>query len=303
MKQLVFFFLIISNFAFAQKVTIVKTEKIVSDKAKEYCFPTISQDGNVVAITTPQYAGLDIIDLKTKKITTISDKKGAGYEPVFSENAKTIYYRTNEYERGRKFSSMMATDIKNLKTKQVEPKQRGLSTPHIANGELTYISQNNLKRSPISDASSVKGKNTFTYIENQKIALFIDGKKTTLNPNGDGNYIWPRLSPDKTRILYTFAGRGTFICDLKGNIVAELGQLNASNWLNDKFVVGMDDKDDGEKVTGSEIVIASANGNFRKVLTNTPDEFEMYPTCSLNNKVVFHNQNGDIYLIELSVKE
>lgn len=77
-------------------------------------------------------------------------------------------------------------------------------------------------------------------VQNQKILLNQDGTTTLLAPNGqDDSYYWVSLSPDGTRILYSSAHHGTNICDLEGNIVSQLGRLNAPKWLDNTNVSGM----------------------------------------------------------------
>ena len=85
-------------------------------------------------------------------------------------------------------------------------------------------------------------------------------------------------------ILFTATGKGTYICDLKGKILAEFGLLNAPVWYNDNFIAGMYDKDDGHKVISSEIVLISVDGK-NKYPISTKGEIAMYPSrvCYLLN--------------------
>lgn len=55
-----------------------------------------------------------------------------------------------------------------------------------------------------------------------------------------------------------------------------MGPFNAPVWYDDKFVVGMQDKDDGHVVTASKIIMMSLDGKAKKEISAT-DEIAMYP--------------------------
>jgi Tol biopolymer transport system component len=306
MKKILIFIVIVivSQITFAQKVTILENRIIAKSTGEGNYFPTISSDGSKVVYSATNYIGLVLLDLKTNENVKLTEMAGAGYDPVFDVDENIIYYRTDEFIQNRKFSSIVAQDLKSKKTKTILSKQRGMSTPKLINGQLVYTSDDKMSRTRVKEAGKVRGneKDIFVDIDNQKIALYTNGIKKILAPKGEGNYIWPRLSPDKTKLLFTYAGFGTFVCNLDGKILSDLGYINSPNWLNNEYVIGMDDKDDHEKVTSSDILLVSAKGDFRKKLTDTPKEIEMYPTCSQNNKITYHTEKGDIYLMTIEIQ-
>ena len=102
-------------------------------------------------------------------------------------------------------------------------------------------------------------------------------------------------------ILFTATGEGTFICDMNGKNIKKLGYLNAPVWYDDNFVVGMQDKDDGEFVTGSTILMKSIDGKISKVLSS-PNQIAMYPTAVVG-KVAYNTNEGDIYVVELKINK
>ncbi len=286
----------------AQDISVLSNTNILDSDSKYY-YPHLSQDGQKIAFTTQNFTGLYVIDIKTGKITRVSDKPGAGYEPAFSDDASTIYFRTDEYKGFKKYSTLRAFDLKNKKERIIENKKRNLLPPKVIDNKLFYTVGDKIKKEQLTERDDSQSKDIMTYIDNQKIVVYNSGKKTILAPKGEGNYIWPQLSPDKTKLLFTFAGHGTYISDLKGNILADLGYLNASKWLNDKWIVGMKDHDNGDIFTASDIFAVSTDGHTTIQLTNTIDKIEMYPDCNADgNKVVYHTTNGKIYLMTLNYK-
>ena len=117
-----------------------------------------------------------------------------------------------------------------------------------------------------------------------------------------------KVSPDKTKMLYHLVGKGTFICDLDGTILASHGKLNAPKWLTDQIIVGMDDKDDGDRVSSSEIVACSVATGKRIDLTSTAERNEMYPYPFPNGKkpngkkIAFRTPEGELYIMKIKVR-
>lgn len=135
-----------------------------------------------------------------------------------------------------------------------------------------------------------------------RIILNNRGKVSVLAPQGtdaDTRYIWPVLSPDMTRVAYTVSGQGTYVCDLDGGNVVSLGILRAPRWIDDQWLVGMEDHGN-VMTTDSRIYAARADGSERVALT--PDNMiAMFPDANAS-QVVFEANDGDIYLMDITTK-
>ncbi len=299
--SLIFFSL---NIVFAQ-TSVKKITAITNLNEGKYYYPKFSNDDSKIFFTTENYKGIYYYDVSEKQIKTVSEDIGAGYEYSLTPDDKTIYFRVDNYINGKKYSSLKSKDLSNLEEKTIVNDQRELSSPKVLeDGKVAYNLNNQLKSESTSeDLKNILSKNdALVFIENSKIALYIDGQKRILTPAGDGNYIWPSISPDKSKLLFTLAGKGTFISDLNGNIISQLGYADAPQWSSDsKWIVYMVDKDNGDYVTSSDIFITSVDAATKLQLTNTPDEFEMYPEINrTGNKIVCNTYDGKILLIELS---
>jgi Tol biopolymer transport system component len=178
----------------------------------------------------------------------------------------------------------------------------------LQNGRVVYTIKKNLKsieRLNKSNINETVVSDPVLFIEDSKIAMYINNEKRILQPLGKGNYIWPSLSPDKTKLLFTLAGTGTFVSDLQGNIIAELGYANAPVWSpKGKWICYMEDRDNGMNVTSSNLFLISADGREKIQLTNSEDVHEMYPQFSPSgNEIVFNSSEGNIYLMKLNISE
>ena len=138
--------------------------------------------------------------------------------------------------------------------------------------------------------------------ENLELNLYRNGEKTVLKPHGDANYIWASLSPDQTMILFN-TKFGTAVCDLDGNEIINVGNVNAPVWYGNDYIVGMNDQHDGYYFTSSNIVIASVDGLERQELTDAK-EMGYYPDVDAKSgRIVYHTENGQIRLLQLSLTE
>ena len=95
----------------------------------------------------------------------------------------------------------------------------------------------------------------------------------------------------------------TYISDLDGKVLYSIGRLHAAKWLNNNIIIGMDDKDDGDVVTGSEIVSFSLASRERKVLTSSATRHEMYPFPFPDGKrLACQTPDGKIFIMKLRIK-
>ena len=297
MKYLIILLVCIANASFAQ-VEVIKNEYLTKNKGS-YNHPVLSPDNSYVAFTKKGYKGLYYMDIQDGTITTISTENGAGYNPAFSAKSDKLYYITHQYKGLKKYSDINVYDISEDKNKVLLKGKQNLSPPAIMAGNLIYRTRSKINQQKIRKNTNT---NEIKYVEafDKKILIYTNDKKHQIQPKGEGHYIWPALSPDQERMVFTKTGDGTYVCNTKGKIIADLGKLNAPTWLNNDYIIGMIDEDDGKRIVKSDIYIMAANGSYKKNLTSTEEKKEMYPECSGNN-VVYHTLAGDIYLMKLKI--
>jgi tricorn protease-like protein len=306
MKKIFSLFLILCGAAFAQSASVNSIQQLNFSIEDKYYHPKLSEDGTKLLVTSENYKGLWLHDLNTGNTRQINDYFGAGYMPAFLDNENKIIFRKDEYENNRKYSSIIIHDNLLNQERIIEEKSRNISEPQKVNGNnFVYMKDYNLSGISSQNISKISGdaiSEPVVYIENSKIILFEKGVKRNLQPLGEGNYIWPSISPDQNKILFTLAGSGTYISDLRGNILANIGYANAPQWSPDgNWIVFMEDRDDGHEILSSEIVMVSIQTGERVEITNTADEIEMYPAWTSGNKIVYHTTDGKVYLVELNI--
>lgn len=293
--QLISLFLFLSVLANAQ--TVVKRETL----AQRGFNPVLNASGDKLLFTASGFSGLNMVDLATKQLTEISKDAGAGYEPQFSTDNSCIFYRKTTFENNRRFNAVQSFELKTKRNSELLTPQRNLNKIYpLTNGVIAFSGKNILRATAVKSTAApvVVSAN-----DELKIMLY-NGKLSYLNPLNmpEPRYIWVSLSPDSKKILFTAAGKGTFICDLNGKILHSLGSINAPVWFNNDYVVAMEDKDDGHRVISSKIVLISVAKKIKTEIS-TPDKIAMYPTASGKaNRIAYHIENGEIEVVDVKMK-
>lgn len=256
----------------AQSVKVIKKEKLISGEVERLYFPRFSPDGQYLLLTKSNFKGLWIYNISEKQLTKINDYYGSGFNSsINSENGKINFYK-EEFVNKRRESFLKTFDL-NLGAEVID--------------------------------SQITNHQPKVFSENSQIIINYSRFRKTIKPLGEGNYIWVSLSPKNDKILFTFMGKGTYICDLNGRILTELGYANAPKWSPDgKWIVFMNDKNDGLNYVSSDIFVSSTDGKEKFNITDTISEIEMYPEWSNGgNKIVFNNLSGEIFVVELEFQK
>jgi Tol biopolymer transport system component len=287
-----------------QEIVVLRRDTLSHGKEREYQPVAVSPDGKIILATSPGYAGLSAIDPITGEITVISSEAGAGYEPRFSEKGDKVFFRSDEYTGERKYSTLYEYDVVTTKRVVIDSAIRGLITPVITGGTLIWSSDDRERKLAIDEEpGKLEDKAIYLTLENLRPVIHRNGTSRVILPNGEGNYIWASLSPDKSKMVYNFNGRGTRVCDLDGNIIADAGRVHAPRWLNNETIVGMDDRDDGYRVTSSDIILFFPATGRKINLTSDSERIEMYPIPFPDGKrIVFQSNGGELHIIHLKVK-
>lgn len=294
--------LVVSSLS-AQNITVLNRYDINEANNIAGAFhPVFSQSGDKLLFTSDSYNGLSLFDTNSKTVTTISNDPGAGYEPLFDAQESKVFYRKTSFDNNRKMDAMESFDISNnQKVLMLTPRRDLKLARNFHNGFVVTADRQLIK------ATFGKTKNVLPlYVTTQdlKIYLYKNQKFQILNPLNevDSRYLWVSLSPNGKMILFTAAGKGTFVCDLNGKVIASLGYLNAPVWYDDNYIVGMQDKDDGHIITSSKIMMMSLNGKVKAQISKE-DEIAMYPSATKkSSKIAYNTINGKIQIAEIQIK-
>ena len=280
----------------ANSQTVIKRETL----AQKGFNPVLNTAGDKLLFTASGFSGLNLVDLSTNQVTEISKEAGAGYEPQFSTDNAQIYYRKTSFDNNRRFNAVLSFDIKTKRNSELLAPQRMLNKIYpLTNGVIAFSGKNILRATATKSTAA-----PIVVSANDELRIMLyNGKISYLNPLNmpEPRYIWVSLSPDNKKILFTAAGKGTYICDLNGKILSSLGSINAPVWFNNDYVVAMEDKDDGHRVTSSKIVLISVVKKTKTDISTT-DKIAMYPTASGKaSRIAYHTENGEIEVVDVKL--
>ncbi len=300
MKKVLLLLVVSVQILFAQQIHVKTVEKIPVPNKLGLYHPIFSPSGDYLLATSENFSGLQSYSFNTKTFSTITTDAGAGYGVQISDDGNSILYRKSELVNQMKYTSLMEYSRANAQVKQlVSPTREAVSAKFAANKPM-YLKSKKLVRSNVS----VPETSPLIAIENQKMVIYNAELRNVIAPNGQNeSYFWASISPNKKNIVYTVAGKGTFVCKIDGTNPISLGKLGAPAWLNNNWVVGMDDKDDGEKVLSSQLIVTNINGKIRQTVTTPTGLIAMYPAASADGtKIAFNTEKGEMYLLNIEIK-
>ncbi len=257
-----------------------------------------------LVLSTENDKGLSLYDFKNDVVENLTSKDGAGMYPVFTSNGKYVVYQTHEFKNRRRLTSIFLQDIVEKTIIPIVTDKRNIKIISANNHFVYFLDGEAVKGFDILTGEMTTNPKdvTLAFTDNElNLSLFANGKKTNINPQGKGNYIWVSISPDKTSVLYNYPQKGSFISDLNGKTIHDLGKINAAKWSDDgKWIIGMADTDDGHKYIKSDILLISSDGKTKKNLTENSDLIALYPSISPDNKkIVYNTDEGRVYLMKL----
>ena len=279
------------------QVTIVSTQRLALPAGRHWSAPRFSPDGQSIFLTTSGYSGIWQFRPESGSLQQITDEPGAGYGYSVSGDGMHIAYRrtsfgTSVFDRTQE---IVDVDLRTLRSTSVA-RGRNLSVPVYRPNGVVYqeMEANDLAAA----GASSRSRPVVLGVDKTKIVLLVNGSKQLFDPYGDGSYIWPKMSPDGTRLVAYEMKRGTFVCTLDGKVTAELGKLDGAVWTrNGEWIVYMVDRDDGHAITASDLYCVTPDGVRTLQLTSTP-AIELTPDCSpTDNLIVCSTLNGEIHLM------
>ena len=303
MKRVLLILIISAVSVLAQNVTVLEDIEITDPSEGTFYYPVLSPDGTGILFTSESHQGLWYKNFSSNLITKISDAAAAGYQPGFNAENNEIVFREDDFSKGKRISSLVSYNPLTQKSTVLDEDIRDLKV--LRNGSsLSYYTKESEPR-PVSIKNAlqkVSSSGIAVTIENTKIIVYEDNVKRVLDPLENGNYIWPSLSPDKTKLVFTCIGRGTYISSLDGKVLTKLGYANYPTWSPDgNWILFMKDIDDGHKVISSDIYITDLNGGRYFNLTLDKNRVSMFPVWGNSNSEIYYNTyDGQIRKIKLN---
>ena len=285
--------------AFARGIEVVSDVQIEIPSGEASYSPVMSPNGEYLLLTSGTLEGLKKYDLTTGVLSTVTTDKGAGYNAQISDDGNLIVYRESAFRGRLRYNTVKSVNLEDGETRELVSDSRQVTAWGVQDGTALALEDGKVKSRKIYGR---KVENpVIVSVEDGNLMVTRYGKTLKLNPCGDVRYLWQSLSPDGRKILFAIAERGAvaYVCNLDGGNLVRLGRMSAPKWMGNDWVVGMDDKDNGQYFTSSVIVAVRATGGDYTVLTDS-SKISMYPSASLNaDKIVYNTGDGKIFMLNV----
>ncbi len=278
------------------QLTVTSVERLPIPAVERWSNAQFSPDGRSIFLTNADMNGIWEYSPATNLLRTITDAPRSGYGFTISSDGSTIGYRTTLREAngtGPRIQSAVTVDLRTLEKRTIET-NNAVEIPVFVFNKVVF-------RKSVSSAASSPVP-VLIGTDDDGIVLAKEGRTFSVDPFKGGRYIWPAMSPDRTKLTAVEMSRGAFLCDVNGLNPVRIGKCNSPQWTPDgKWIIGMNDVDDGHSITGSEIIAVSADGSTRINLTNTKDVIELFPTVHpFSNVIAATTSAGELLLMKFT---
>ncbi|MGN0211395.1 MAG: hypothetical protein ACI4AN_00430 [Muribaculaceae bacterium] len=301
MRKILLLMMACCGFALAaQQVTVKAHYQLLKGVESGIYHPVLSSDGSKLLFSGSNEKGLKLYDIADNVVTTITDAERAGFEPKVTNDGKVYYVRQNA-EGVIKYRTAVCYDIADKSSSVLVENERNVAPVAL------------LSRGGALLRGSMGLKSVGSRTPDSGIAVYTEGSKVIVNNNGAvaeyspvesyAGYLWASLSPDGSKIAFFAAGKGIVVIDLKGNVLARLGNYEMPAWLNDGYLVAQNATDDGHQFTSSQIVLLKADGSWMKELTSKTSMTMQPTTAPEAGKVAYCTIDGNLFVMEIGINE
>ena len=289
----------------ADSLYITETITLPKPSAGDFTHPKFSPDNSKLFFTSAGYKGIWYYDLSDSSLEQPTSQNGTGYNFVFSEDGSKIYYQlpASTVSNGEEKYSLVEQNIQSGRINVLLTSgEKFTQLKYLSGGNIFFIQNGEPDILNIASKQLEKPANHQTKIvfnETNGVKNYYKGEEKSLVSSED-NIIWAEPNPINDKILYYAAGKGAVIADSSG-ASETLGDFRAAKWSPEgNFILYMIDKDDGHRVTDSDIYIYSMKGEKSFKITDTKKIIEMNPVWSKDgNMIAFNTLDGFIKIAKI----
>lgn len=235
--------------------------------------PVLSPDGATLLFSADNHCGLKALDLVDGKISIIDSDAAAGFQPVFSTDGNTVYYRTAETRDGLLYRDLRSYSFVNGKSKRLAaPTRKDIDIASMAHDD-------------------------FAVADYREIRVRRGATENRISPLADSHsYLWASLSADGSKVLFTEPFKGVYISNADGSEPKRLlAKGDFASWAGDNTIIAVVTHDDGYVVTDSKLVAVDISTGSVTVLT--PDDMLVgEASAALDGTVVFSDIEGNMFI-------
>lgn len=282
--------------ASAQLVTVQSVDRVGTTTVEK---PVIAKDGSFVVGYTAESSAIVKIDLASGQTEQVAEGEGLYNLRITDDNSSVLFTRPT-MKKNLRYVSLEAADIASGKVSVCVKPTRKLNHGIAISGSTVTAVENGKVRTKTLSSGTKSEAAPFASISYGHLQVTVDGKTTTIDPQGRGSYLWPSVSPDGTKVVYWLAGRGCYVANLDGSDPQHIGALRSPIFLDNETIVGTLTADDGHVITESTLVARRISDLVSQKLTSS-DVIALHPSADATGKhVAFVNENGELFIITIN---
>ena len=261
----------------AQEVEVVSRQRLLEGVEGPAYYPVLDNAGERLLFTT-EGGALKLHDFADGVTTVVTQDYVAGRDACFGRDGKVYFVTQSVGEDHLVYRTGQCYDASTRKADVVTPTRHGA-----------------MRAVPAEQGDAA-------WTEGSRVHVTVGGEERVFSPvDSWAGYLWASLSPDGQRVAFFAAGKGIVVIDLRGQVVAMLGNYEMPCWYNNNYIVAQNAKDDGHQFTSSQLLLLKADGTWQTELTK-PASMTMQPTCG-GGKIVYTTIDGLLYEMRINIYE
>ena len=303
LRPLVAFFLI-SNFAGAYlaqsagRALDSDAAVVALPEGQAWSAPVPSPDGRSLALTSPSFRGISLLDTQTGEVLRLTDQEGAGFRPAWSADSRSLAYRAALGGARRK--KLIAVGHTDGVVESASPLLDSVSVPLWRGLQLIYFlagrerpEMRNLGPAEAEDAPS-----TALPAASPGGRLFLvapDGKTTDATIPGKVLFL-PVLSGDGKQFVAECLDGHLYLGSTEGGPLTDLGPGSWPSFARDDTSLLFErTTDDGHAVTSSQLFLMDLRTRQAVPITAEKEIVARHPALAGDGHTLYFDAAGAIY--------
>ena len=278
----------------AQEVEVTSQRRLLEGAEAPAYYPVLNPTGDRLIYQTDG-AGMKLYDMARDRITTITmDGVGAG-DACWGGDGKVYFVTQQMGEDHLIYRTGQCYDVETGVSQRLAEPQHGAmrAVGATCGGAL---------RAPSGAYRSSRDIGDAAWTEGSRVHVTVQGEERVFSPvDSRAGYLWASLSPDGRRVAFFAAGKGIVVIDLRGQMLAMLGNYEMPCWYNNDYLVAQHATDDGHQFTSSQLLLLKADGSWQAALTD-PATMTMHPTCG-GGRIVYTTIDGLLHEMTIDIHE
>jgi hypothetical protein len=276
----------------AQEVEVTSLSRLLEGVEGPAYYPVLNSAGDRLLFSTENGA-LKLYDFTDNVTTTVTRDFVAGNDACFGGDGKVYFVTQQSGENHLVYRTGQCYDAASRAVTR-------LTESHHGTVKAVATTRGGMVKALGKADRDMTSSGSGAWTEGNRVHVIVDGKERVFSPvDSWAGYLWASLSPDGQRVAFFAAGKGIVVIDLRGQVVAMLGNYEMPCWYDNDYLVAQHATDDGHQFTSSQIMLLKADGTWQAQL-NSPESMAMHPTCG-GGKIVYTTIDGLLYEMHINI--